>query len=197
MQIKCPGGQGKVTCPFFDEVDAIFGTRAASCPTLVLERSTGISHIAEDDLDCMSGDSLWVENLQCLYSTRYSLNSLHHHQEVKNEEHLHCEESNSLYFNATIIKFVLPFIASSTPSGDSVPRSGAAASGPSTFTLSYTEHTQIFNLLLPILLFNPFIHPFHPTYLQFPFLTLPFHPTRLLLLTLLFLPPHPQLLMID
>ena len=30
-------GNGRATCPFYDELDAILGTRAASCPPVVLE----------------------------------------------------------------------------------------------------------------------------------------------------------------
>ena len=30
-------GNGRATCPFYEELDAILGTRAASCPPIVLE----------------------------------------------------------------------------------------------------------------------------------------------------------------
>ena len=30
-------GNGRATCPFYDKLDAILGTRAASCPPVVLE----------------------------------------------------------------------------------------------------------------------------------------------------------------
>ena len=48
-------GQGRKTCPFYDELDAILGTRAASCPPVVLD-SGGGSHtvipVADDEGVC-------------------------------------------------------------------------------------------------------------------------------------------------
>ena len=34
-------GQGRTTCPFYNELDAILGTRAASRPHIVLDTSSG------------------------------------------------------------------------------------------------------------------------------------------------------------
>ena len=32
-------GRGRITCPFYDELDAVLGTRAASTPAVLLESS--------------------------------------------------------------------------------------------------------------------------------------------------------------
>ena len=32
-------GKGRTTCPFYEEVDAILGNRAASCPAVLLDSS--------------------------------------------------------------------------------------------------------------------------------------------------------------
>ena len=32
-------GKGRSTCPFYDEIDAILGTRAASSPAILLDSS--------------------------------------------------------------------------------------------------------------------------------------------------------------
>ena len=37
-------GQGRAMCPWFEEVDAILGTRAASCPPVVLD--SGVNSIS-------------------------------------------------------------------------------------------------------------------------------------------------------
>ena len=37
-------GTGRGTCPWYEEVDAILGTRAASCPPVVLD--SGVSSIS-------------------------------------------------------------------------------------------------------------------------------------------------------
>ena len=42
MQVKDSNrqsGQGRSTCPFYEELDAILGTRAASNPAVLLESS--------------------------------------------------------------------------------------------------------------------------------------------------------------
>ena len=42
MQIKDGNrktGQGRIVCPFYEEIDAILGTRAASAPLTLLESS--------------------------------------------------------------------------------------------------------------------------------------------------------------
>ena len=45
-------GQGRVLCPFYDEIDAILGTWAASAPLTLLESSG----VPDDNLD---GKLLW------------------------------------------------------------------------------------------------------------------------------------------
>ena len=43
MQVKDSNrvtGQGRSTCPFYEEIDAILGTRAASTPLTLLESSS-------------------------------------------------------------------------------------------------------------------------------------------------------------
>ena len=82
----------------------------------------------------MSGDSLWVERIYCV-GILLSLTELSS-PSPGCEEYLHCEESNSLYFNATIIMFVLPSTASSTPSQVLDGGDGTATSEPSTSTPS-------------------------------------------------------------
>ena len=47
-------GQGRSTCPWYDELDAILGTRAASSPPVVLESSTTSSA----DASVTSGTSM-------------------------------------------------------------------------------------------------------------------------------------------
>lgn len=45
-------GRGRKTCPFYEQVDRILGTRAASCPPVVLESGGGevsINVASEDD----------------------------------------------------------------------------------------------------------------------------------------------------
>ena len=36
-------GQGRSSCPFYEEIDAILGTRTASSPAVLLESSEGLS----------------------------------------------------------------------------------------------------------------------------------------------------------
>lgn len=40
-------GTNKTTCPLFDEIDEILGTRAASCPPRVVE-SRGVTDVEDD-----------------------------------------------------------------------------------------------------------------------------------------------------
>ena len=60
MQIKDGNrktGQGRIVCPFYEEVDSILGTRAASAPPTLLE-SSGISDdpgIADDNSEFITG----------------------------------------------------------------------------------------------------------------------------------------------
>lgn len=56
MQVKDgnrKSGTGRIMCPFFDEIDAIIGTRAASEPTVLLE-----SGGADDDVEGGDEDGL-------------------------------------------------------------------------------------------------------------------------------------------
>lgn len=42
-------GKERITCPFFDELDAILGTRAASTPVVLLESSGPVSSEVNDE----------------------------------------------------------------------------------------------------------------------------------------------------
>ena len=64
-------GQGRKTCPFYDELDAILGTRAASCPPVVLD-SGGGSHtvipVADDEGVCQYNYDVQCNGfMSCLY----------------------------------------------------------------------------------------------------------------------------------
>ena len=42
-------GTGRTTCPWYEEVDAILGTRAASCPPVVLDSGASAISAASPD----------------------------------------------------------------------------------------------------------------------------------------------------
>lgn len=49
MQVKDSNrisGRGRISCPFYDEIDAILGTRAASQPPALLESADTAEHAA-------------------------------------------------------------------------------------------------------------------------------------------------------
>ena len=58
-------GSGRITCPFYDEVDAILGTRAASSPHVVLDSGGGVKvsvsivHTSEEG-KCYCGNVLII-----------------------------------------------------------------------------------------------------------------------------------------
>ena len=58
-------GNGRSTCPFYDELDAILGTRAASSPPVVLESGGGGAEGSPTELEVEEEgnlcDSLCIE----------------------------------------------------------------------------------------------------------------------------------------
>ena len=42
-------GSGRTTCPFYDEIDSILGTRAASSPPLLLDGGASENSVTEDE----------------------------------------------------------------------------------------------------------------------------------------------------
>ena len=58
-------GTGRTTCPWYEEVDAILGTRAASCPPVVLDSGVNAnsapspgSELAQSDEDTEQSSEL-------------------------------------------------------------------------------------------------------------------------------------------
>ena len=57
MQVKDSNrvsGSGRITCPYYDEIDAIIGNRAASQPPVLLE-SSGVDGDGGDEVETELG----------------------------------------------------------------------------------------------------------------------------------------------